>query len=120
MAHILNCLRAFCYSVSGPKEGVWPRYIVGNELDGKTVGLLGFGNIAKQLRRMLTGFKVRVLAYDSMMRPDEQKYNVVASESAEQLFRESDIVSLHIPLNKETKRSINRKFFELMKPEHSH
>ena len=116
LAHILNCLRAFSYSVSGPKEGVWPRYVVGNELDGKTVGLLGFGNIAKQLRRMLTGFRVRVLAYDSMVRPDEQKYNVVAVGNAEQLFRESDIISLHIPLNEETKQSINRKFFELMKP----
>lgn len=116
LAHILNCMRRLSYSITGPKEGVWPRHFMGNEIDGKTIGLLGFGNIAKHLRRMLSGFDCRVLAYDAFARPDEEKYNVTAADSMEQIFRESDIVSLHIPLNDETRKSINKHYFDMMKP----
>ena len=116
LLHILNCLRGFSYSAMGPKNGVWPRHFMGNELDGKVVGLLGFGNIAKRLRKMLSGFDCKVMAYDSYARPDEEKYDVIAVDSMEQLFSESDIVSLHIPLNDETRRTINKKYFDLMKP----
>lgn len=116
LTHILNCMRRLSYSASGPKEGVWPRQFQGNELDGKTVGLVGFGNIAKNLRRMLSGFNCRVLAYDEYARPDEEKFNVTAADSIEQVFRESDVISLHIPLNDETRRSIDMKYFSIMKP----
>lgn len=117
LAHILNCMRRLSTSFTGPKEGVWPRNYTGNEIDGKTIGLLGFGNIAKQLRRMLSGFDCRILAYDAFVRPDEEKYNVIAADSMEQIFRESDIVSLHIPLNSETEKSINKYYFDMMKPD---
>lgn len=116
LTHMLNCMRRLAWSASGPKEGVWPRLFQGNELDGKTVGLVGFGNIAKNLRRMLSGFDCRVLAFDAYARPDEKAYNVTAADSMEQIFRESDVISLHIPLNDETRKSINMKYFDMMKP----
>ena len=116
LTHILNCMRRLTYSASGPKEGVWPRVFQGNEIDGKTVGLVGFGNIAKNLRRMLSGFTCRVLAYDEYVRSDEEKFNVIAADSIEQIFRESDVISIHIPLTDETRKCINMRYFNVMKP----
>ena len=105
LLHILNLGRRFKTCIDDTKKGIWPCEITGNELDGKTVGLVGFGNIAKQLARMMSGFDVKILVYDSYARPDTSKYNVEAVDSMEELFSQSDIVSLHIPLNNESKRN---------------
>ena len=51
LLHILNLGRRFKTCIDDTKKGIWPCEITGNELDGKTVGLVGFGNIAKQLAR---------------------------------------------------------------------
>ena len=116
LLHILNLGRRFKTCIDDTKKGIWPCEITGNELDGKTVGLVGFGNIAKQLARMMSGFDVKILVYDSYARPDTSKYNVEAVDSMEELFSQSDIVSLHIPLNKETKGIIDKSLLSLMKP----
>ena len=116
LMHILNCMRGFYYSATGPKNGIWPRSFMGNELDGKVVGLVGFGNIAKHLRRMLSGFDCKILVYDPYSSPDEAVYRVTVSKDLEQVFRQSDIVSLHIPMNNETRQLINYRYFSVMKP----
>ena len=96
------------------KQGVFSIEI---ELDGKTVGLLGFGHIGKQLVRMMKGFDVKVLVYDAYLKQEDVKdYDVTLLDSREELFRSSDIVSLHIPLTEETAGSINKSLFDLMKP----
>ncbi len=116
LIHMLNCLRRLSYSVSGPPNGIWPQSFLGNEIGGKTVGLIGFGNIAKNLRRMLSGFECSVLVYDAFCPPDEKLYNVSVAESIEQIFRECDIISLHLPLNEDTFQLINMDYFSIMKP----
>lgn len=116
LMHMLNCMRRFAYSAAGARAGRWPCNFQGNEIDGKTVGFVGFGNIAKNVRRMISGFDCRVLAYDAFMRPDEEKFNVTAVDSIEEIFRQCDIISLHIPLNDATRKSINMKYFDVMKP----
>lgn len=113
LLHILNVSRRFTSSVSGVKGGVW-QAAAGYELDGKTVGLLGLGNIARQLARMLSGFRVEILAYDPYTARAPE--GVVLVDSREELFRRSDIVSLHIPCTEETRGSIDRSCFDLMKP----
>lgn len=117
LLHILNVGRRFSHCVEGVRQGIWPSTITGTELDGKTVGLLGFGNIGKQLVRMIRGFDVKVLVYDAYLADkDGEKYGVQFVDSMEELFRRSDIVSLHIPLTEETEGSINKSLFSLMKP----
>lgn len=116
LLHMLNLGRKYCRCIESGKNNVWPVPITGNELDGKTVGLVGFGNIAKQLVRYLTGFKVHILAFDPYVRPDEAQFPVKAADTMEEIFSQSDIVSLHIPLNEETRGSINKSLFDLMKP----
>lgn len=119
MLHILNVGRRFTQCVMGCKAHIWPSTITGNELDGKTLGLIGFGNIARQLTRMVSGFDVKVLAYDAFLdsngREHAAKMNVTLVDSMEDIFRKSDIVSLHIPLNDSTRGSINGSLFSLMK-----
>lgn len=117
LLHILNAGRRFSNCVEGCRKGIWPSTATGTELDGKTVGLLGFGNIGKQLVRMMKGFDVKVLVYDAYLQgADPEEYGVTFVESREELFERSDIVSLHIPLNEETKGSIGKELFARMKP----
>ena len=56
MMHILNLGRRFTPCVEGCRKGIWPSTVTGNELDGKTVGLAGYGRVAKNLARMISGF----------------------------------------------------------------
>lgn len=116
MLHILNVGRRFSHCVEGVRNGVWPSTVTGTELDGKTVGLLGFGYIGKQLVRMLKGFQVKVLVYDAYIQDkDSEKWGVTFVEDPDEIFTNSDIISLHIPLTEETKGSIDKDKFALMK-----
>ena len=79
------------------------------------MGIVGFGNIARQLVRLLSGFRVDILAYDPIVRPDESQYPVKAADSMEEVFSSSDIVSLHIPLNDSTREIVDQRLFDRMK-----
>lgn len=95
LMHILNISRHFTSAVSSVKSGRW-QFTTGSELDGKTVGLLGLGHIAHHLVRMLSGFRMEVLAYDPFVTQAPEGVTLV--DSREELFRRSHIVSLHITL----------------------
>lgn len=116
--HILNCGRRFAYCAENIKQGTWPSTAatLGHELDQKTVGLFGLGNIARQLVRMLSGFHVEIVAYDPYIDPARVPANVRLLNSMEELFSVSDIVSLHVPYTPETEKIIDARLFKLMKP----
>lgn len=116
LMHILNVLRRFTPCVSGVKKHIWPSTITGPELDGKTVGLLGFGNIAQNLARMLTGFRVDIVAYDPYVTTVPEGIRATLVESPEEVFAKGDIVSIHIPCTPETEGSVNGELISLMKP----
>ncbi len=99
------------------RQGDWEKSkFMGRELTGKTVGILGLGNIGQLLVKRLSGFEVKVLGYDPMLSPAmAEKLNVKLC-SVEEIFAECDLVSLHIPENNETRGMINRRLLELMKP----
>ncbi len=99
------------------RAGLWEKSkLMGHEITGKTVGILGLGHIGQLLVKRLSGFEVKVLGYDPMISPDRAEKLGVELSSVERIFAESDFVSLHIPENDETRGMINRKLFELMKP----
>lgn len=90
------------------------------EMHGKKVGLIGFGSIAQKVGKILSaGFGMEVTAYVRTISDQRQKlakeHNVQLTTSIEQLFRNSDIVSLHIPLEKETEKIIDKSLLSLMK-----
>ena len=87
----------------------------GTELMGKKLGLLAFGNIGRNMARIAKGFGMDVYAYDAFC-PAEviEKEGVTAVPTAEALFKECPIVSLHIPATAETKNSIGYDFLSTM------
>ena len=88
----------------------------GTELMGKTLGILAFGNVGRNVARIAKGFGMNVIAYDAFCPADViEASGVKAVASQADLFREADIVSLHIPATPETKQSINYDLCSTMK-----
>ena len=80
----------------------------GTELMGKTIGILAFGNVGRNVARIAKGFGMNVIAYDAYCPKESiEAAGVTAVESQDALFEQADIVSLHIPATAETKNSIN-------------
>lgn len=88
----------------------------GSELLGKTLGILAFGNVGRNVARIAKGFGMNVIAYDAYC-PAEviEAAGVTAVGNQTELFEKADIVSLHIPATPETKQSINRELVGKMK-----
>lgn len=103
----------------GIREGGWPKEFPQDPYDlfGSTVGLIGFGQVARQLAPRISGFEVNLLVYDPYVDGETiGSYGGEKVEDLETIFRESDFVSLHARLTDETRRFIGREHFELMKP----
>ncbi len=111
---IIDMLRDITFLHMALCEGEWRRSL-GNELEGRTVGLMGFGAIARLVAKKLQGFDVRVLAYDLYPDHEAAKRYGVELVSAEQIIRESDIVSVHVPSTKETFHMFDDATFVKMK-----
>ncbi len=98
------------------KAGEWINSY-GVDVHGATLGLLGMGRIGRAAARRGKGFEMRVLAYDPCF--DEEfaaKQGVERAQSLEQVMREADFVSVHMPLNAETEGIIDAEKIALMKP----
>jgi D-3-phosphoglycerate dehydrogenase len=100
------------------RNGIWRREENrGDELEGKTIGLIGFGNMGSAFARRLTGFGVRILVVDPYITISKEKFPHVEQVDMATLQREADVVSLHVPLTDETRNMINRQWFSaLSKP----
>ncbi len=91
------------------RDGIWERE--GNrgiELAGKTVGIIGYGNMGSAFAQCLQGFDCKVLAYDKYKKGFGNKY--VTACSLEKIQNEADIISLHTPLTDETTNYIDDEF----------
>lgn len=103
----------------GVRAGKWPKKFPQTpyDLHGCTVGLIGFGQVARQLAPRISGFEVRLLAYDPYVDAELiESYGAEKVDDLETIFRESDFVSLHARLTEETRRFIGREHFKMMKP----
>ena len=88
----------------------------GSELMGKKLGILAFGNVGRNVARVAKGFGMDVYAYDAYCPADViEAAGVKAVASQADLFKECDVVSLHIPATAETKQSINKALCSTMK-----
>ena len=112
---ILALLRRIPQVAGRMRTESWPA-ITGHMLEGKTVGILGFGRIGKEVGRILKAFNARVLAHSRTLTPERAGEVGAESVSMETLLRESDIVTIHISLNAQTRGIIGEKEFALMKP----
>lgn len=88
------------------KEGAHDSYLQfkGNELAGKTIGIVGFGAIGQLIAKLVENFPCKILFYDPFV---EDTFEYATSVSLEDIFAKSDIVSIHLPANKKTEGMIN-------------
>ncbi|MEO5980315.1 MAG: NAD(P)-dependent oxidoreductase [Chryseolinea sp.] len=111
---LLSLMRNIPRADQQVKEMIWNREMNrGEEIMGKTVGIIGYGNMGHAFAKRLRGFECTVLAFD--------KYRVSYEDSAckasemTRVFEESDIVSLHIPLTPETRGMVNKEYLKSFK-----
>jgi lactate dehydrogenase-like 2-hydroxyacid dehydrogenase len=101
------------------RAGKWktwdPSGLLGVDFAGRTLGIVGFGRIGRAVARRATGFDMRILCYDPGV-SDEDSNPPLVSTDLKTLLRESDFVSLHVPLTPETRHLIDAQTLALMKP----
>ena len=96
--------------------GNWPRQeSSGSEVYGKTLGLIGFGDIAQKTRDLALGLGMKTVAYDPYLDKDSNVWKETKNLDLDNLLSISDIISLHIPLSKETSNLIDEKKLRLIK-----
>ena len=107
---LLALLNKFRQADMQVRNGIWDREANrGWELKGRTVGIIGYGHMGQSFAQKLQGFGVQVLAYD--------KYKTGFSDafakevSMEEIVKHSDVLSLHVPLTRETKHLVNKEYF---------
>lgn len=96
------------------RNGNWKK-IKTSEMWNKTIGILGLGAIGKGVAKRSSGFNMNILAYDVYKDEAYAKENNIQYADLETIFKNSDFISLHLPLTEETKDLISYKEFEMMK-----
>ncbi|PIJ60720.1 hydroxyacid dehydrogenase [Mesotoga sp. H07.pep.5.3] len=111
---LLSLVRHIPRGTYGIKEGKWEKTeMKGTEIFGKTIGLIGFGAIGREVAKRAIAFGMNVCAYDPFVKETEMKIELVSS--LDSLFSKSDVISLHIPLTAETKHIVGEKEISAMK-----
>ena len=86
------------------------------DLDGKVLGIIGYGRIGKQVaRRCMSAFNMKVIIYDPYIEDSVVAPGVVRYSDEKQVYKEADIVTLHVPMTDETRRHVDEKLLSLMK-----
>lgn len=95
------------------KKGEWTKkQLKGHELYKRTVGIIGFGNIGREVAKRLLAFDMNVLAYDPFVKETDMDVKIVDLDT---IFKESDFITIHVPLTPDTKHLINKEAFDKMK-----
>ena len=97
------------------RSGRWQEMGLAREVHGRTLGLVGLGRIGQAVARRARAFGMKLLYHDLALRPECEQELGIAFVSLAQLLRESDFVSLHLPLNPATRRLISERELGLMK-----
>lgn len=115
---VAMALSAFRYVVQADvstRAGKWEKKkFLGRELSGKTVGVVGLGNIGQLVIKRMQGFDCKFVGFDPMISPKLAERLGVKLVSMEELFKRSDVVTLHIPETPQTKKMINKSLLGLM------
>lgn len=106
------------FTRAGKYEGWEPMLLLGTDVYDKTLGIVGLGRIGFAVaERAVKGFRMKVLYHDIKRNEDfEKEFNGIYKESLDDLLKESDFVSLHVPLLPATRHLMSGKQFSLMKP----
>lgn len=116
---ILGEARNIARSYHAVKNGIWRKNFINSdmvpELQGKTIGLVGFGYIGQLVAQKLSGFQVNILVFDPYVSEEVIKKYHAKKVTINDLLKNADFVSLHVKMSKETKNIIGEKELSLMK-----
>ena len=115
IAMAISCLRLLPQATAEVRSGTW-RQIVGNQLSDQTVGIVGCGNIGKDLVKLLKPFGCSILAHDIVDYAEFYREHGVEAVSLEDLLARADVVTLHVPRDKSTLNMLSRERMAMMKP----
>lgn len=115
IAILLSLARQIPYLDREVRSGNWPRVEM-IQLSGKVLGLLGLGAIGRHMARIAKGLGMEVIAWTFHPSPERAKESGVRFVSKEELLKNSDVVSLHLRLNDETRGFFKKEDFDSMKP----
>jgi D-3-phosphoglycerate dehydrogenase / 2-oxoglutarate reductase len=111
---LLSLIRRIVISNDEVRGGSWKREENrGTELEGKTIGIIGFGHTGRALAKKLQGFDMRILIYDKYERASMPAY-VENCDSLAPIFKEADIVSFHVPVQDDTIHYLDDEFIAAM------
>lgn len=115
---MITLLRRISQADKALRRGKWSlKYdkLVGEDLEGKTIGIIGLGRIGEEVARKLTRFNVEMIYYDIIRKESIENELDIKYSDLEKLIKESDVISIHVPLTKETYHLISEKEFKNMK-----
>jgi glyoxylate reductase len=116
MAVARRVVEADKYVRSGQWKVSWhPSMMQGRDVYNATIGIVGAGRIGYAVAKRATGFGMKILFYDVVPRPEIEKDFGAKKVDLDTLFRESDFISIHVPLMKETQHLVNAEKLKLMK-----
>jgi glyoxylate reductase len=119
-ALLLATARRIVEAADYVKAGQWktwePQTLLGADLNGATMGIIGLGRIGQAFAQRAKGFNMRLIAYSPRLTPEKAAVVGAEAVSFETLLRESDFISLHSPLTAETRHLINAEALAKMKP----
>lgn len=118
IALLLDCCKKLTYMAGQTKLGNTSYTMIEplSRMEGRTLGLMGFGRIARVVARKMSGFGLNIIAYDPMMDTAAAQQLNVSPVSFQELLAQSDYISIHCPLTQETHHLFDRQIFEQMKP----
>jgi len=118
MALILSMSRNVVPACNSLKGGAWDRKkYMGNQLNGKVLGVIGLGRTGMAVAEMAKGFNMKILGYDPLAAPaDAEKLGVEVTDELETIFKEADYISVHVPKNEQTLNMIDAEQIKMMKP----
>jgi len=97
------------------KNGEWNRKLIGTELKGKTLGLIGFGRVGSVVVQSAKGFFMECIAYDPFISKEKADEMGVTLCEVDDILKKSDFITVHTPLTDKTRHMISTKQFEMMK-----
>ena len=116
IAFAVQLLRHTPLASAEAADGTWRQH-VGRQLSGRTVGIIGCGFVGKDLAILLRAFNCRVLAYDIIDFPEFYSEHDIESSSLENLLKQSDVVTLHLPIDESTYNILSSERLAWMKPD---
>lgn len=116
MALMLAVSRKTVLIDSRCRQGDWKK-ITTRDISGSTLGLLGLGAIGKNVAQRAQGFGMKVMAYDPYWDEDYATAHNIQKATAEEIYRQCDVISLHLPLLPTTRNSIGKEQLAMMKPD---